>query len=222
MKAIFFDLDDTLCDTNGSRLERARLASARLVREQPHLDAAILASKILEVDPAHGWPRGVSPLLKDLGLEESEAGAEARGLWFFQGCMELLKAWPGEIDLIRRLSADYALGVITNGAEDIQRSKFASLGLEDCFRVFLTSERAGVYKPDAAIFQQALFEAGAEARETIFVGDVLAVDIAGARAAGLRSVWIDHESRGLQPNDPRPDFTISRFEELALALDKLG
>ena len=222
MKAIFFDLDDTLCDTNGSRQERAQLASARLVREQPHLDAAELATRILEIDPVHGWPRGVSPLLQELGLEESEAGLEARCLWLFQDCMELLKTWPGEAELIRQLSADYVLGVITNGAEAIQRSKFASLGLEDCFRVFLTSERAGAYKPDAAIFRQALSEAAVDARDTVFVGDALAVDIAGARAAGMRSIWIDHESRGLLPDDPRPDFTINRFEELRLALDKLG
>jgi HAD superfamily hydrolase (TIGR01549 family) len=222
MRAIFFDLDDTLCDTNGSRLQRARLASECLACAYPHLEATTLAERILEIDPAHGWPRGVGPLLQDLGIEGSAAGLEARGLWFFQGCMHLLRPWPGVTDLIRRLSRDHVLGVVTNGPEDIQHSKFASLGLEDCFRVFLTSERAGVFKPDAAIFRQALSEAGVEARTSVFVGDAIAVDIAGARAAGMRSVWIDHESRGLLPDDPRPDFTIARFDELPLALDQLA
>ena len=222
MRAIFFDLDETLCDTNGSRGQRAALASQRLVQDYPHLNVAALACRMLEVDGATGWPRGVSLLLQELGLEDCDAGREARGLWFFEGCSELLTLWPGETELLRRLSRDYVFGVITNGPDSIQRAKFGYLGVEDCFRVFVSSERAGVYKPDPAIFRLALEEAGVQAHEAIFVGDLLSVDVAGAKAAGLRSVWLNHEGAALRPDDPQPDAVISRFEGLPSALEKLG
>jgi putative hydrolase of the HAD superfamily len=80
---------------------------------------------------------------------------------------------------------------VTNGADAIQRRKFGYLGFEDCFSVFVTSERADASKPDPAIFHAALAEAGVEAQDTVFVGDVLELDIAGANAAGMRSVWFD-------------------------------
>jgi putative hydrolase of the HAD superfamily len=123
--------------------------------------------------------------------------------------------------VVRTLHKDHLLGVITNGNESIQRRKFGYLGIEDCFRVFLSSERAGCFKPEAAIFEMALAEAGVKPDEAVFVGDVLDVDVAGARAAGMRSVWIDHAGDGVTGGGPRPDVTITRFADLPAALLRL-
>jgi HAD superfamily hydrolase (TIGR01549 family) len=54
----------------------------------------------------------------------------------------------------------------------------------------VTSAEAGVAKPDARIFEQALELAGAHARGAVHVGDSVANDVAGARAAGIRAILV--------------------------------
>jgi putative hydrolase of the HAD superfamily len=222
IRAIFFDLDDTLCNTNESRKQRAELAARRLAQDFSYLDAAELMTRILEVDNEHGWPRGARPVARELGLAETVSGREAIGLWFFDGCADLLCLPHGGAEVIRALKKDHVMGVITNGNDAIQRRKFGYLGVSDYFQVFLSSERAGCYKPDAAIFEMALTEAGVKSDEAVFVGDVLDVDVAGAHAAGMRSVWLDHEGAGVIGEGLRPDVTITRFADLPAALSKLG
>ena len=213
IRAVFFDLDDTMCDTSASRFERARLAAERIVREHPHLRAEELSARILETDPVHGWPKGTKPLLQELGIEETGAGCEARGLWFFDGCSHLLCPAPGLVEAVEEMK-HLALGVITNGDDAIQRRKFGYLGIEEHFKVFVSSERAGCYKPDSAIFELALKEAGVSAGEALFIGDIPSVDVAGAKAAGMKSVWINPAGRALNEGDPAPDIVISHFDEL--------
>jgi putative hydrolase of the HAD superfamily len=53
----------------------------------------------------------------------------------------------------------------------------------------LTSEREGVRKPDAAIFDRALTRLGVDAASAWFVGDHPDADIRGASQAGLTAVW---------------------------------
>ena len=104
--------------------------------------------------------------------------------------------------------------MITNGDDAIQRRKFGYLGLADYFSVFVSSERAGAYKPERAIFELALVEAGVLANEALFIGDIPAVDVAGAKATGMRSVWINPDGRALNEGEPAPDVVIRHFDEL--------
>ena len=63
------------------------------------------------------------------------------------------------------------------------------LGVEvDCV---IDSGEVGVMKPDPRIFRIALDRMGLDPAETVFVGDVPAVDVAGARAAGLAPILLD-------------------------------
>jgi putative hydrolase of the HAD superfamily len=53
------------------------------------------------------------------------------------------------------------------------------------------SHREGVEKPDPRYFAIALAQSGAKAEETIHVGDLYYVDVAGARGAGITPVLFD-------------------------------
>jgi len=57
----------------------------------------------------------------------------------------------------------------------------------------VSSAGAGVRKPDPAIFAPALELAGCRPDEALHVGDTAEEDVAGARAAGIRSLLIDRE-----------------------------
>jgi putative hydrolase of the HAD superfamily len=87
----------------------------------------------------------------------------------------------------------------------------------------LTSAATGVVKPDPAIFAAALAVAGVPAAQAVHVGDSLEEDVAGARAAGIRPVWLDRTGAGAGERDVErdggdPDMVrISSLAELALA-----
>jgi putative hydrolase of the HAD superfamily len=102
------------------------------------------------------------------------------------------------------LARDHALALITNGAPDVQREKLAGTSLARHFRSILISVELGIAKPDPRIFGAALDDLGLTPGEAAMVGDSLARDVAGAKAAGVRAIWID---RGIEkpPAGPRPE-----------------
>ena len=89
------------------------------------------------------------------------------------------------------LAADHVLGLVTNGASCLQREKLAASGLAGRFAAVTVSGEVGVGKPDPAIFAHALEALDADAADAVMVGNSLAHDVAGARAAGIRAVWVN-------------------------------
>jgi putative hydrolase of the HAD superfamily len=67
------------------------------------------------------------------------------------------------------------------------------VGLSGLLDGVITSAEAGVSKPDAALFRRGLELAGAQADEALHVGDTLALDYEGARAAGIPAVLLVRE-----------------------------
>ncbi len=85
IRAVFFDLDDTLCLTSGSRQARAALAHEALTRAGHAVDFEALFESVLKVEPEQTYIRGLGPALRELGLLDTEAGRTALGIWFFEG-----------------------------------------------------------------------------------------------------------------------------------------
>ena len=82
------------------------------------------------------------------------------------------------------------LGLLTNATKDAI-SRFRYFGLEPHINLVVTPEEVGASKPEPAIFQSALDRAGVEAAEAIHVGDQYALDVVGARRAGISPILID-------------------------------
>ena len=87
-------------------------------------------------------------------------------------------------------SAGYKLVVVSN-ANGTLHYKFERLGLAPLVDVLIDSALEGVEKPDPRIFQIALERSNSKAGTTVHVGDFYNIDVAGARAAGLRPVLVD-------------------------------
>ena len=100
-------------------------------------------------------------------------------------------AIDGAVATVRALKeAGYRLGVVSNAEGRVERD-LVNAGYAGMFEVVIDSHVVGVEKPDPAIFAIALTRLGASATETVFLGDVPSVDVAGARAAGLIPVLLD-------------------------------
>jgi len=98
--------------------------------------------------------------------------------------------YSGAIELLCELRArQIAIGMITNGRTEFQQSVIRALGFEQLFDVILISQAEGVAKPTPEIFQRALTRLDVTAAETVFVGDSLEADMAGAKQLGMHTIW---------------------------------
>jgi putative hydrolase of the HAD superfamily len=82
------------------------------------------------------------------------------------------------------------LGVVSNSEGHIE-ALLQHVGLGVHLELVVDSALEGVHKPDPEIFRRALTRLGVEPRQAIYVGDIPAVDVGGARAAGMEGVLID-------------------------------
>jgi putative hydrolase of the HAD superfamily len=106
-----------------------------------------------------------------------------------------------------------AVDIVSNGAERTRRMAVEALGIGKAVGSLLSSERAGVRKPDTRIFEIAAQELGVAPGECWFVGDHPVNDIGGAMATGMQAVWL----KGLHdwPHDrDRPLLSVDSLLEL--------
>lgn len=127
---------------------------------------------------------------------------------------------PDAEPALRDLARDHALALLTNGAADVQREKLSRTPFAPYFGAIVVSTETGFGKPDPRLFAAALSELRVAPDAATMVGDSLRRDIAGARAAGMRAIWLD---RALwdEPASPEPDARIERLSDLRAALDAL-
>lgn len=219
IRAVFFDLDDTLVLTTATRADRAKLSAQVLLPHARGLNVEELAARILAPRGDDGFPVGSRPVVEELGIVGTDAARQARDLWFFLGCEHLVRGPEDAGEVVQALGADYQLGVITNGIPHFQANKLDALDFGHHFASHLRviSEAVGYSKPDSRIFRHALDCAGVEPHEAVMVGDWLEADIGGAQNAGLRGVWFNPEGKS-RPADIVPDATIRRLDELPAVL----
>ncbi len=108
----------------------------------------------------------------------------------------------------------YAVGAITNGNADVHY-----IGIGHYFDFVITAAQAGAAKPKPEIFHAALAAAGVEASHAVHVGDDPERDVHGANAVGMRSVWVNVDTRPW-PGGPAPDAEIRTLDELGPVLER--
>lgn len=116
-------------------------------------------------------------------------------------------------DCLDRLFPSYKLGIVTNGTAAIQRPKIESSGLAPYFQVVTTTD-VGSGKPQPEIFMHALETLGTTPKSSVYVGDSLSWDVAGANRTGMISVWLNRQSAQRKPGDPTPHAEIRSLAEL--------
>ena len=210
IRAVFFDLDDTLCDTIGTREARARLAFQSIGPAVAGLACNDFLARVM-APKGERDVHGLLAVVEELGLTQSAAGRSAIATWFFEGCTHLLRPLDGVIETVDLLRTHYRLGVITNGGSKAQRMKWLKLNLP--IDLVVISSECGFDKPDPRIFRHACSLAEVPPSEAVFVGDRPDVDIAGAKAAGMWAVWFNHWC-GAADGGVEPDAVIERMVEL--------
>jgi HAD superfamily hydrolase (TIGR01509 family) len=223
-RAVLFDLDNTLYDPEASSRE-ALVAAAREFGDTSGLDPEELCRAFTRHNDAC-W---VLATRGEMTREELRVARFRRTLESF-GIADLepellseaylaryrrrLSEVPGARATVLRLLRALPVGVVTNGFPDLVEDKLRAIGLPGLLHPVVVADRVEVMKPRPDAFLAAVRELRLPARDVLYVGDSLTVDVAGGLAAGLRTCWFNRDGAEVPADGPRPHAVVTRLDEL--------
>ncbi len=217
MRAVLFDLDDTLVDQSSA----ARSASISWGRAHglsgsedelfrrwseistPHYQRY----QQREVTFAQQRRARVREFLPHLDLVDDDQADAA-----FRGYLDLYEAswvcFPDAVPALRRVrEAGLTAAVLTNGNRAHQQLKLSLVGLTHEIDALFTSDQFPRGKPDPAPFLGSCTRLGLEPADVLMVGDSMTSDVQGAVGAGMDAVLLDRR-------DEHPDSVVRRIRTL--------
>jgi FMN hydrolase / 5-amino-6-(5-phospho-D-ribitylamino)uracil phosphatase len=157
-------------------LEAMRQHRARIGQQHPHLAHDMSALRVLSLRETLA-ESGDDPALAEPAFDTFFA-ARQRVTLFDDVALAL-----------DRLSARWPLVALTNGNAELEAT-----GLSRWFSGYISARGCGVAKPDPRIFHAACAHLGCEPGQVLHIGDDHALDVLGARAAGLHTAWVCREA----------------------------
>jgi putative hydrolase of the HAD superfamily len=228
LRAILFDIDDTLCDTTGFARQARRNAVKAMVAAGLKADSEAVFAELEEViaEFSSNYEHHFDKLLLRLPRESlanlNRSLVVAAGVAAYHDTkFHELRSFPGVLELFRDLhAAGLRLGVITHGLSVKQAEKLVRLGLVpylDREAVFISDE-IGISKPNPKLYQLALRTLKLEPHQVMYVGDNPKNDIAPPKKLGWITVWTARAARTQPGPAETPDHAIRDFAELRALL----
>ncbi len=223
LAAVFFDFDNTLVDS-ASVLPKAQRRAAEMI--------AIFLRNTAAVEEVFWIVRHVERVLEMQGVYDRDR-VWRHVLWEleFDGDVDegLLREWSmaywteymrGKVffevyEVLERLSQQYMLGLVTNtdGLKGMKRLRLEKTSLKHFFKtVIVAGDDVPEVKPSPKPFLKAAELVKAHPSKCMMVGDDPLNDIAGAKAAGMKTVLLDRV--GGKKWVIKPDHIISSLKEL--------
>ncbi len=232
IKAVFFDIDDTLFSTtdfaglarrnavDAMRKMGVKLPSEQLLKELNEVIAEFSSNyehhfnKLLHRIPKESFD-GINPAMIVASAVVAYHQTKFRQLKPFSDAKQSLEKLA-RTNLVR--------GVITAGLEVKQAEKIVRLGLYKYLTpsAIFISDQIGISKPNPKLFQRACSEVGLVPLETIYVGNSLISDVEPANKAGMVSVLLNRKRRNedVFGRVIKPAYEIKNLMELVGILKK--
>lgn len=241
LKAVLFDLDDTLIDWSGFQgdwavMERPHLTSVvKYVCECGYaLDNVERFIQVFHLLTESAWQDANeslnAPHLGRMLVSTAEALGVPAGTLDVDACLRAYAwdapqgtlAFPEVAEVLPLLKeVGMKVGIVTNAYQPmwLRDIEMQHHGLFDFFvDCRLSAADIGVLKPHPRIFQSALDCLGVDAHEAVFVGDDAEADIFGAQSVGMRAV-LRRTRRFREPMGLAPDAVIDTLHDLLPLLD---
>lgn len=215
LKAIFFDLDETLI-TRAAAIRAFIADQYRRYRDKlENVSESTFTERFLDIeDNGRIGKHIVYPaLVEALGI----TGVSAETL--LEDYRKLYPNFavtnPGAVETLKALrQAGFKVGLLTNGNEVVQNGKIDVIGIRPLLDAIVISEAVGLKKPDPAIFLLAAERIGEVAEACLFVGDNPEVDIVGAAGVKMQTIWFRNGEAWPDGLTPRADLDIDKLAEV--------
>jgi putative hydrolase of the HAD superfamily len=218
LRAVIFDMDDTLIDWSGFNTDWKTMRRGHLGPIHKHFSdigyPMPTLDHIVELYNRfnnNAWASAESPewkapcqkdvLLKMLQvLHLDDAAVDIRQLQdlFAWGAAPGVAPFPDSVDVLKAIrAAGVRTGLVTNASSPMwmRDRELKDFGLIEHLEVRLTAGDVGHVKPHPRVFQAALELLEVKPEEAVYVGDRLHEDVIGAQAVKMRAVWIRRNNR---------------------------
>lgn len=219
---VAFDLDDTLWPMSDLMQRAERRMMAWLAERAPSVSQELSLHGLRALrdavarerpDLAHDYSRQrLISLRRALRAADEDPDLAEEAFAVFYEARNRVRLFEDALPCLDGLQGRYRLGSISNGNADLRR-----IGLAERFSFSVHARQVGCLKPDRRIFEAALDAAGTGPERMVYVGDDPALDVAGAAAVGMKTVWLNRERRRSQ-DGVRADREISGLDQLEAAL----
>lgn len=224
MKALIFDLDDTLYDQS-QPFRRAvaecmdftpEQVTTLYLRFRHYADAIFHQTATGQMDLEWSHLYRMQQAFSDMGMAISEHVARTiqERYSYYQGHLDLEDEWKELFDFCQENG--FVLGLITNGPHLHQLKKIQALQLDKWLEMdkVIISGQVGVTKPDRAIFQLMEERVGLAPSDMVYIGDSFENDVVGSKNAGWQVIWYNHRKHKQPANSPQPDWQVATLQEL--------
>ena len=198
MKAVIFDLDDTLYEERQFVESGFRAVAHVLAKRSGRTETALFA-RMLEILQAQGRGAIFDTLLAEVSPGSHTPDEVRLLLYVYRSHRPAIALFPEARPTLALLrEAGYRLGIVTDGAGTVQRNKIAALDLEPLVDAVVCTDEIGRewWKPSTTPFNVALALLDVAAADAAYVGNDPGKDFAGPNALGMRTIQIGAWGRG--------------------------
>lgn len=229
LKAILFDIDDTLFSTTKFAQHARANAVRAMIEAGLNLPEDLVLRELDEVlsefssNYEHHFDKLLQRLRPSALVRVNPALIVAAGVAAYHDTKfrELKPFEDVEPLFVALRAAGMRLGVITHGWTVKQAEKLVRLGLVPYLdpKAIFISDQIGISKPNPKLYLTALRDLALQPHEVMYVGDSPEHDIAPPRSIGMITVWAKRGARhSLAGTNIVPDHTVENFEELRTIL----
>ena len=207
IKAILFDLDNTLIDRQKAFTEMLNRVFHNYYKDEDYIK--VLINDTLLFDDGGKIERidAFNKLINKYNIKEFTAEKLSKDWSNESGSTVYL--FDDVIETLKELKKKYKLAIVTNGDYPSQKRKLDNINLYPYIDYHLISSEIGIRKPDPGIFKYACNKLNLKENECLYVGDSYSRDIVGALNAGLEAIYVSRTDE--QHKDVK---TIYQIKEL--------
>lgn len=234
IKAVFFDLDDTLFDYEYAHQKALTALFERIKKYTKMLiELVSLAFTIAQKDvkmqlwwtaASHNRDLYLQKFFEKISLKQKNTilpdmivplydfywnkfySSIKKDVWSKKVLMYLQNKW-------------IKTWIITDSISYVQFKKLEKLWLSEYVDVFVSSEEAGLEKPHSGCFLLWCYKAGVLVEESIMVGDNIDRDILWSQWIWMQWIWLNRYHK--KDNGIRPNYTVNSSKELYELIKKI-
>jgi FMN hydrolase / 5-amino-6-(5-phospho-D-ribitylamino)uracil phosphatase len=225
IRAICFDLDNTLWDVWPTLLRAEQAVYAFLTEHYPRIVhryslESLRAEREAAIRDHPEWAHDVTQI-RVTAIQRCAESVGYGGLIGQQAFAVFIRErnvvtlYRESRKTLERLQRHYRLFTLTNGNADLNE-----IGISDYFEASFTARDVGALKPSTRAFEHVLTAAGLNADQLLHVGDDPIADVQGARSSGIHPVWLNRDGALWASEHGAEPTCITRLDELLSLIDE--
>jgi putative hydrolase of the HAD superfamily len=217
VKAVIFDIDDTLIDFTETKNLAIRESVKAMIDKGLSEDFESLHREFRRFY----WERGIEDqhIFQKFFMEKYgkiDYPVLASAILAYRKAKEgVLKPYPGAKNLLIQLKErGLKLAILSDAPKLEAYLRLCAVSFDDFFDLILTKDDVGVSKPHSRGFGIILKKFSIKAEECVMIGDAPDKDMEGARNLGIKTILANYSSRKIEKPDLRADYTASSVSEI--------